>query len=451
MSSSEQRSVGILSLLFAIRMLGLFMILPTFTLYAHFLTGVTPTLIGIALGVYGFTQACFQIPLGMLSDRIGRKQVILIGLGLLILGSLIAAFSTHIYGVIIGRMLQGAGAIGSTLLALLADLTKPENRSKAMAMMGATIGVSFTLAMLIGPPLTQVVNIAGIFGVTALLAGLGIVIVYTLLPTPPTYVQHPELQTSLRSLKEILGNTQLLKLDFGIFILHLILTASFVVLPVILTNIVPSHNTMALIYAPVLILAFLTMLPILILAEKWAKSKQLLVIAIVLLIISLFLFWEAHDRLPHLIFAMYLFFLAFNTLEASLPALMTKLAPPTRKGTAMGIYSTAQFMGIFAGGLIGGWFYANAHLGSIFLFLSALTCIWLAMAFNMPTVKALRHHMVSLPEDLSPESQAALRAKFEQLLGVEQVEFDARQPIAYLTVDINRFNPEDLSEVETET
>lgn len=446
MSTTEQRSIAVLGSLLFIRVLGLAMILPVFTLYAHYLIGTTPKLIGLALGIYGFTQACLQLPFGLLSDRIGRKPVILMGLSMLAIGSLIAAYSTHIYGVIIGRALQGAGAIGSTLLALVADLTLPEHRSQAMAMLGASIGVSFTLAMLIGPVLNQLIGVPGIFGATTAFAIVGILILYYGVPSPKHLKPQLELQTLPASLKAALGDKQLLILDFGIFTLHFILIASFIVLPVMLQNLLQSQMLALWVYFPLLTLAFLSMLPMIIMAERWAKSKQLLVMAIGLLILSLFILWESHNILPLLIFGMYLFFVAFNILEASLPSIISKLVSPTRKGTAMGVYSTAQFLGIFAGGVVGGRFYASSHLADIFLFLMVLAGIWFAFTFNMRPIKALKQHLFTLSEHATTHLEETRNALLA-LQGVEQVAFDAHEPLAYLTVDKFEFKTETLEKL----
>jgi len=334
MNSLETRATLSIASLFSLRMLGLFMILPIFTPLAQSLSGATPFLIGVALGIYGLTQACFQFPFGTLSDRFPRKTIISIGFIIFTLGSFLAAFSHSIDGVIMGRALQGAGAVGSTLTALLTDLVRPEKRAKAMAILGMMIGFSFFLSMILGPYLAQHFHLQGIFLLTALLGLLAIVTLFTFVPNAPQ-----ALRNKRYSLKPLLKNYQILSLDIGIFFLHFILTATFIVIPTWITN--WHHYLLPLMISIVLTFAFIG------LAEKTKKVFMLYYVAIAMLILAEILLWKFHWGLT-------LFFLSFNLLEANIPSLISRLAPPEIKGGAIGIYSTCQFLGIFCGGLVGG-------------------------------------------------------------------------------------------------
>lgn len=362
----------------SIRMLGLFMILPVFSAAAVHMPGATATLVGLALGMYGLTQSLLQIPFGMLSDRIGRKPVILLGLFLLFLGSVMAAFSHSIYFLIIGRALQGAGAIGSTVLAFLADLTSDRSRSRAMAVMGLSIGFAFTLAMIVGPMINHWFHLSGIFFATGLLALIGIALL-SILPTPPTL-----LKTDEKRFLEIIGNTQLLRLDAGIFFLHAILTALFIAIPILLTREIQlSSLHQILMYLLILILSFIFALPFIIIGEKKRKIKPIFISAIMVIFIVQIGLYFFHRHLIAMAILLFVFFTAFTLLEATLPSLVSKIAPVKNKGAAMGIYSSSQFFGIFVGGSMGGWIFEHTHLSGIFATCAAIACLWFLIACTM--------------------------------------------------------------------
>lgn len=386
MNNIEQRATFTLASIFSFRMLGLFMILPIFSPYAHTLAGATPVLIGLAIGIYGLMQALFQLPLGALSDYFPRKNVIASGLVLFILGSIIAAYATTINGIIIGRALQGAGAIGSTIMALLADLTRDDQRSKAMAIIGMIIGLSFIVAMLLGPLLNSWIGIVGIFWLTAFLGLIGILFTYFVVPNPSSELKINKHQSVLPLLKKLLKNSELLRLDIGIFCLHVILTASFVIMPLFIHQLLKaSEKPDWYIYAPVLSIAVLLTLPILGWAEKKQYMKQLLLSAICFLIIGLLLLWQYTYHLWMFGIGLTLFFTGFNLLEASLPALVSRIAPPSQKGAAIGIYSTCQFFGIFCGGILGGWIY-SINPETVYPACAIIATLWLCYTFRMKQV-----------------------------------------------------------------
>ncbi len=367
-----------------LRMLGLFMVLPIFSLYVRELSGATPLLIGLAMGIYGLTQAIFQIPLGAWSDHIGRKKVITLGLIIFALGSVICASTTTAWGMIIGRAIQGTGAVGSTLIALLADLTRESQRTKAMAIIGMTIGMSFSLAMLIGPLLNPWLHVNGMFWLAAGMSLLGILILYTTVPQPAKTTWHAETEPDQHAFLAVLTQPDLARLNSGIFLLHAIFTASFVIIPISLQNLAGiSANHQWTLFLPTLFIAFILCIPCVVLAEKKHQLKLFFLGAISILGIAELVLRACAHSVWLSALGLLLFFTAFSVLEAFLPSLVSKTAPSARKGTALGIYSCAQFLGIFVGGAGGGWLYGAFGLVDVYLFCAALAIVWLAIAFKM--------------------------------------------------------------------
>jgi len=440
MNKQEFRAAGSLAAVFSVRLLGLFMIYPVFEAYAQGLTGATPYLIGEALGIYGLTQGLLQIPFGLLSDRLGRKVMIVFGLILFGIGSLVAARSSTIGGVIIGRALQGAGAIGSVVLAMVADLTSEENRTQAMAMVGISIGASFMVALVAGPVAAHLVGVGGIFWLMAGLALVGIAITQYVVPSPRREIVHRDAEAVPALIGSVLRNKELLRLDIGIFALHATLTAGFLVVPGLLraTLDVSSQNDW-LVYLPVLVVSIVVMVPAIVIAEKYRHMKAVFVAAVALLLASqLALAFRAGDAV-WLLAALVMFFSAFNVLEASLPSLITKAAPPDAKGTATGLYSSLQFLGIFAGGVIGG--FANQHAGSmgVFAVTTALALIWLAAAVGMAQPSYLTTRVV--PTGAVEASDAErLAARLRKLPGVVEAVVIADEKLAYLKVDSKTYD-----------
>lgn len=397
MHHSEKQAVWSLSSIYALRMLGLFMLYPVLTSQSGQIIGATGFLLGLALGIYGLTQACLQIPFGFLSDRVGRKPIIITGLILLALGSVIAALSHHIGGIILGRALQGAGAIGSSVTALVADLTADERRLQAMAKVGITIALSFCIAIVLGPLMNGWLGLSSIFWLTAILALVGIGVVVGIVPTPPKTVHHQADQPALSQFGYVLKHNELLRLDWGIFVLHAVLAAMFVGLPVAIThlaNLDTQHQWF--IYLPVLLLAFVAMVPCVIIAESKRQMRKVFLSSIMALLISQILLLFFHHSLWGIAILLWLFFTGFIVLEATLPSLVSKTAPLESKGTALGVYSTAQFLGIFVGGSAGGVAFHHSGLTGVFSLSAALILIWLIAAAFMAPIRYVSTQIKSL-------------------------------------------------------
>ena len=389
MTTAEQRTTLGLAGVYGVRMLGLFLILPVFALYAETLAGATPLLTGVAIGIYGLTQALLQIPFGSLSDRIGRKPVIYAGLALFMLGSIVAALAEHMWWVIIGRALQGSGAIAAAVMALAADLTRVEQRTKAMAMIGMTIGASFILAMVMGPALSNLMGVRGIFWLTAVLAVLAIVLVAVWVPTPTSDSLPSSHQRMSCRLRNVLSKKELLRLDYGIFSLHLVLTALFLAIPLALRDQGIALVDHSWIYLSLMVISIVVMLPFIFLAERKGQVKVVFLGAVAVLMVVQLWLWQSLDTFWPLLVGLGFFFTAFNLLEATLPSLVSKVAPEEVKGIAMGVYSTAQFAGAFIGGVVGGWMHQQFGLSAVFLLGAVVMLSWLIFAFGMakPTLK----------------------------------------------------------------
>ncbi|MDQ2995123.1 MAG: MFS transporter [Pseudomonadota bacterium] len=431
----EIQAVTSLSAIFAFRMLGLFLILPIFAVAALHYSHANPQLIGLGLGAYGLTQALLQIPFGLLSDRFGRKRIILLGLCLFALGSLCAASATSIYGLIFGRFLQGAGAIGSTIMATLADLTKVENRTKAMAVIGLTVGISFSIAMILGPILYQAIGLSGIFILTAGLALIGVAITLWAVPTPPQLLRQIDSKNLWQVIAVILHNKELMRLNLGIFTSHALLTACFTVLPTLLLQ----HQGFTLgaqwqFYLPILGGAFFAMVPFIIIAEKYHQTKLMLLLAITTLFLSLCALSLWHASLWQFAASLFAFFTAFSFLEATLPSLVSKIAPAAHKGTTMGVFSSCQFLGIFCGGSAAGVVQTVWGMDSVFIFCAILSAIWLLLAFNMAKPAALQTRLIPL-STLDSAQAHELTRRLNMITGVVEAAILLDDGIAYLKVN----------------
>ena len=440
----EQRAMYGLAGVYGVRMLGLFMILPVFALYATGLEHVTPTLVGLAIGIYGLTQAMFQIPLGMLSDRIGRKPVILGGLAVFAAGSALAGSTDDIYLIILGRALQGSGAVAAAVLAMVADLTRESVRTRVMAFIGLSIGLSFSVAMVAGPVVNQWIGVPGIFWLTAALALLAAAMVAFVIPNPARVTTHRDAELVAGYLGRVLGNGQLLRFDAGIFTLHLLLTSNFVVVPLLLQQ----HfgiDTAAhwKVYLPVMLLGFVAMLPFIIIAEKHRHMKGVFTGAVGVLIVAELMMARLANHLPGLIIGLLVFFTAFNLLEASLPSLVSKEAPPDAKGTAMGIYSTSQFLGIFVGGALGGWVQQHFGIDGVFVFGALAALLWLGLAVTMREPRYLSSYLLHVGDCRADQAEALAR-RLAAVPGVAEAVVACDEGTAYLKVDRRQLDEEAL-------
>ena len=436
MTPTELRSTISLASIYGLRMLGMFLILPIFSVYAETLKGGSNhTLIGLALGAYGLTQVLLQLPFGIASDKYGRKKVIYIGLILFIIGSVVAALATDIYMVIIGRAIQGAGAVSAVVTALVADLTREEHRTKAMAMIGGTIGITFALSLVAGPLLNQWIGVSGIFWMTAVLSALAILVIKYYVPDPVLSQFHSDAQAAPEKMKSVLRDRQLLRLNFGTFSLHAAQMAMFIVVPFALTETSGMNvNSHWQVYLPVLIASFVLMLPPIIIGEKRAKLKTVFIGAVALMLVAQILFASTIHQFWGVVISLLVYFTAFNILEASLPSLISKMAPAASKGTAMGVHSTAQSFGIFLGAIVGGYLSHRFGYSAVFIFCAVLMCIWLVLTFGMITPPAVRTKMYHL-NDLNAQQASALALEISQMAGVYEAVAIAQEKLLIVKVN----------------
>ena len=425
----ERRAGLSLALIYAFRMFGLFLILPVFALYAEDMPGATPFLAGLAIGIYGLTQALLQIPFGLLSDRIGRKPVIALGLLLFAAGSLVAAMADSITGIIIGRALQGSGAIAAALMALAADLSREEHRTTMMALIGASIGAAFAASMVLSPVISGWVGLSGIFVMTAVLAVIGMLILFVLVPDPLETKFRRDAEVDVGALASVLRSADLLRLDAGIFSLHFVLMSAFLVMPLLLRDVAgfaaADHWQ---VYLPVFVASLVLMLPLVILAEKKQQMKPVFIGAIAVLAAALWQIMRA-DSASGLIAGLLFFFVAFNLLEASLPSLVSKTADARYKGTAMGVYSGSQFLGTFSGGVAGGAAHAAWGVQGALGAALAAVGIWFVIALFMRRPRALSTYLLHVGR------QAPDEATLLAVSGVVEAAIIREDGIAYLKVE----------------
>lgn len=379
MSPAERRAGISLASIFALRMLGLFLILPVFAVHAHGMPGGdNAAMVGMAIGAYGLTQAFLQIPFGAASDRFGRKPVIIFGLVLFVIGSVVAALAEDVQMVIVGRVIQGAGAISAAVTALAADLTRDQHRTKVMAMIGSSIGLVFAISMVAAPLLYSLIGMSGLFWLTAVLAAAAIFTVIFIVPAAPPVPR------AIGRFSDVLGNGQLMRLNFGVFALHLMQTAMWVLVP---AGLVQAGLPMAehwKVYLPAVLLSFVVMVPAIIMAEKKGAMKRVFNSAIaLLLLVQVGLYVTGSAGMWPLAILLTLFFVAFNVLEATQPSWISRIAPPHAKGTALGIYNTLQSLGLFLGGALGGWLVQHVGPGSVSLLGGGLAVVWLILASGM--------------------------------------------------------------------
>ena len=439
MNSLEWRVTASLAAVYAVRMLGLFMILPVFALYAESLPGYTPAMVWLAIGIYGLTQAIFQIPLGVLSDKVGRKPVIIGGLMVFALGSAIAAMAHSLWLIVFGRAIQGLGAVAGPTMALAADLTREENRTRIMAVIGMTIGMSFMGGMILGPIISGFHGwgVPGIFWSTMLLAFAGIALVVFAVPTPVHSTQHRDAGIIKGYLSIALKNVALLRMNAGVFILHLVMTANFLVLPPIFEHDLglPRIEHWK-VYLPIFAGSFILSIPLIIIAEKKHKIRSLLLGSTVALIIAELVMALGYTHIGLLLAAFFLFFIGFNFLEAVQPSLVAKYSDVSTKGTAMGIFSSSQFFGIFAGGSLGGLINHQFGTEGVFLFSALVVALWLILALQLPQPTFYTSRVLRLDPRLFTDKER-LMTELRAIAGVKEVAVVVEEGVAYLKVDKN--------------
>jgi MFS family permease len=448
MTALEFRATISLAMVFALRMFGMFSILPVLAIHAqHMPGGSSPFLIGVALGIDGLAQAFLQIPFGLMSDRFGRKPVIYGGLLLFALGSFIAAGASDIYIIILGRLVQGTGAIAAAVIALTADLTREENRSKSMAVIGMSIGVTFGASLIAGPALAHWVGVSGIFALTGILALAAIVVVYAVVPNPATSRIHADAETIPGQIAMVLKNPELQRLDFGIFSLHAAMRGLFVVIPLTLVSVGGlSPDQHWKVYFPILTISFIAVIPAIIYAETRGKIKAVFCSAVGLLFVATLLMAVFIHHFTGVVAAMFLFFLAFNLLEATLPSLVSKIAPAGSKGTAIGVYNSFQFFGLFLGGALGGFLAQHVGSAAVFVFAAGLSAAWLMLAISMKAPPAVRTRIFSV--QILNEAQALkLSNELQALTGVVEAVIIPGEAVAYLKIGLGEWDESGVREL----
>jgi len=444
MSPQELRAAVSLASIFGLRMFGMFAILPVFAIYAEGLPGGDNlTLVGVAIGVYGLTQATLQIPFGWWSDRYGRKPIIYAGLALFAAGSFVAALGVHIWVVIAGRLLQGAGAISAAVMAMTADLTREQHRTKAMAIIGSTIGAVFALSLVIAPSLNRLMGVPGIFAMTGVLVLIAIGVVYAIVPEVPEHPEPREPRGGVREFLNVLRDTQLARLNYGIFTLHAVLMALFIAVPLELRADGLPVDQHWHVYLPVLLGSFLLMVPAVMSTTRPERLKRVFVGAVALLLASQVLMPWLGSGVWRIAATLLIFFTAFNVLEAALPSLVSKTAPPQAKGVAIGVFNSLQFLGAFAGAAGGGYLYGHWGEAGVVVFDVVLIGLWLVIARGIRVPVARGTRVYTLPPLDGAESDL-LAAKLRSLPGVREVRVAGTERRAYVTVDSVGFDEENV-------
>jgi len=434
LNSLEKKAAFSLATVFGLRMLGLFMILPVFAIYGPQLPGYSPLWLGLAIGAYGLTQALLQIPMGILSDKFGRKPIILFGLLVFMVGSIVAATADTIYGIVIGRAMQGMGAIASAILALAADLTREEQRPKVMATIGMFIGLSFTVALVVGPVVTEHFGLSGLFWFTAILTVLAMIMIQFMVPNSVNKAPKGDNVAIVNQLSSLIKHPQLFRLNVGVFTLHMVLTACFIYLPTKLIDSGLALNAHWQLYLPALFGSFFLMVPFMIIGIKKQKEKEMFIGAVAILVVTLVMFAQLPNQLTSLVVLIVIFFAAFNYLEATMPSMLSRIAPAGVKGSAMGVFSSSQFLGAFIGGALGGALASDIGESGVFLVMAIFTMIWLLLALSMK--RQSKSKSFSFSTSFDNEDQANDAA--EQLIkmpGVVEATLVHTEAVAYLKLD----------------
>lgn len=440
LNRTEKKAALTLASVFGIRMLGLFLIMPVLAIYGQQYPDYTPLLVGLAIGAYGLTQALLQIPFGILSDRFGRKPIIVFGLAIFAVGSAVAALADTLAWVIVGRVLQGAGAIAGAILALAADSSRDDQRPKVMAAIGMGIGLAFVLALIIGPLLGSQVGMSGLFWFTTLLAVLGLLLVLFTVKVPVQRTPARDILPVPAELKRISRDGQLLRLNAGVLVLHLVLTAWFVTLPLQLVDAGLAAEHHSWLYLPTLVLSFAIMIPMMLAAVRRQRQVAVMRFSMVLLALSLVAIAIFPDSLGWAVFAVWLFFVGFNYLEASFPALLTQHAPAGSKGSASGLFATCQFFGAFLGGVLGGWLYQQWTTVAVMIFCVALLLCWVLLSIGLRQTSGALRVSLATPGMTSRQGEQ-LADELTAVAGVQEVIVVPEEAATYLKVDREAYDP----------
>ena len=431
----EWRASTTLSGVYALRMLGMFLVLPVLAMYAASLPGAedNKTLVGLAMGIYGLTQALLQLPLGIASDKFGRKKTIYAGLVVFAAGSFLAAAADTLPLLVAARAIQGAGAVSAAVTALLADLTRDGVRTRAMAMIGLSIGLTFSVSLVVAPMIADVVGVRGLFLLTGILTVASIGVVAFMTPDPEFSKLHEDTQAQPARIGEVLKNRQLLNLDFGIFALHAAQMALFTALPFAMTQLGLEKIQHWKVYLPSTVAGLVVMVPLIIIGETRNMLKQVFILGIVCIAAAQIGLLSGMHSVWLITVYLIVYFIGFNVLEASLPSMVSKIAPSDLKGTAMGVYNTMQSVGLFAGGAAGGLLFQKYGFVGVFTFCSTLMLLWLVLAVLSPAPKPVKN--LSYPVgSVWQGNQEGLYRALSELEGVEDISFSFDRQTVYIKV-----------------
>ncbi len=429
----EWRASTTLSGVYALRMLGMFLVLPVLALYAATLPGAenNKALVGLAMGMYGLTQAVCQLPLGMASDKFGRKKVIYIGLIVFAAGSFLAAAADSLPMLVAARAIQGAGAVSAAVTALLADLTRDEVRTRAMAMIGLSIGLTFSVSLVAAPVLAEWIGVPGLFILTGILTVASIGVVAWLTPNPEQSKLHEDAQAQPSRMGEVLKNRQLLSLDFGIFALHAAQMALFTALPFAMLGLGLDKVQHWKVYLPATLIGLVLMVPLIIVGETRNKLKQVFLLGIACIAVAqIGLLFGLHS-IWLIAACLVVYFIGFNVLEASLPSMVSKIAPSDLKGTAMGVYNTMQSIGLFVGGACGGLLFQHYGFDGVFAFCSVLMLLWLVVALLAPAPKPVKNISYAVHDSWHGNIDL-LYQQLSAVAGVESITFSQDRHTVYI-------------------
>ncbi|QMT30695.1 MFS transporter [Alysiella filiformis] len=449
----EWRASTSLAGVYALRMLGMFLVLPVLALHAHGLAAHLPEseqlkMVGLSMAMYGLTQALLQLPLGILSDKIGRKKVIYLGMAVFAGGSFLAASATQVETLVIARAIQGAGAVSAAVTALVADLTREEVRTRAMSMIGLSIGLTFSVGLVLSPILTRWVGVDGLFVIMGALSAASIALVAFYTPNPEKSRLHQDAQAQTSRIGEVLKNTQLLRLNFGIFVLQTGLMAIFTALPFALRQLGLDKTEHWQVYLPATVIGLILMIPAIVIGETRNKLKQVFVLGIALVLLAQFALIFSLHAIWLIAAVLIVYFIGFNILEASMPSLVSKIAPVDLKGTAMGVYNTLQSIGVFMGGMLGSRMYAHFGFVGVFGFCCVIVAVWLLVALTAPAPQPVKNIMFALPQAWHSRLDE-LSGSLKNVAGVESVSFSEDKNTIFIKALQIGFDEEQVKQILT--